>query len=339
MPATGRAAEFGGKAREGRRGRSAEDAGPTSAPAPMVLVHGFAQSARSWDAVAAALGASRPVALFELAGHGKRRPAMPGAGPAACAGPGASAPSPSEAGLVSSAFGNPADYDLESQACALLDFLEGFEQRPVLVGYSMGGRVALQALVRHEERFAACVGALILESCGLGPASEDERDAAAERDAANARRLRTLGVQAFMDAWERLPLFASQQELPADVRKRVRAERLANSAEALALTFERAGQHVMPDRGEVVTALRGLAVKGVSLLYVAGQRDSKYSALAAELKQALAASSPSFAATTAALVTGGAVGVAVVPYAGHNVHLENPEAFCALLEREVARLV
>lgn len=257
---------------------------------PLVLVHGFAQSACSWDAVAKVLGADGrcEVVTFELAGHGKRR------------------------SLAES--DNPAAFDLSVQGEVLLDFLEGFEQLPVLVGYSMGGRVALRAMANDPERFAASVSALVLESCGLGPATPEERMASAERDTANARRLREQGVLAFMDAWERLPLFATQRRLPDDVRQRVRGERVANSAEALALTFERAGQHTMSGRAEALAALQRLLEQSVPALYVAGELDEKYCALAAEL----AAQVP-------------AVETRIVPGAGHNVHLEAPDAFCAAL--------
>lgn len=299
MPVTGR--QFSHDSSKNREVPSSLHPSNTAKAAPVVLVHGFAQSARSWDAVAAALGASRSVATFELAGHGERRP------------------SPHTTSSVSDDSGA---YDLESQACALLDFLEGFEQRPVLVGYSMGGRVALQALVSHGERFASCVSALVLESCGLGPASKEERSAAAKRDAANAQRLREVGVRAFMDAWEQLPLFATQQELPADVRKHVRDERLANSAEALALTFERAGQHAMPSRAQVLQALHGLTAAQMPVLYLAGEHDEKYRALANELASNAGTTESPFAIKTA-----------IVPHAGHNTHLEQPEAFCSFIEQ------
>lgn len=267
-----------------------------SSSASFVLVHGFAQSARSWDAVAKALGADGrcEVVTFELVGHGKRR------------------------SLAES--NDPVAFDLAAQGEALLGFLEGFEQPPMLVGYSMGGRVALRALANDPERFAASVSALVLESCGLGPATPEERTASAERDAANARRLREQGVSAFMDAWEQLPLFATQQRLPEGVRQRVRDERVANSAETLALTFERAGQHTMPGRAEALAALWRLREQGIPVLYMTGELDGKYSALAVEL----AANVP-------------AVEARVVPGVGHNVHLEAPDAFCAALRERFGR--
>ncbi|WP_156788370.1 alpha/beta fold hydrolase, partial [Eggerthella sp. 1_3_56FAA] len=132
--------------------------------------------------------------------------------------------------------------------------------------------------------------------------------AATERDAACAARLRADGLEAFMDFWEQLPLFASQRDLPPDVRERLRAGRMANDAEALARTFEQAGQHVMPSRAETLETLDVLRAGDTPLLYLAGERDEKYRALAAQAAEAGAT-------------------VRIIPGAGHNAHLEAPATF------------
>lgn len=248
--------------------------------APLILLHGFAQSSASWDAVARKLAATgRPIYALDLVGHGEsERPAD------ACA------------------------YALDAQGEALLSFARMVADRegarPAVLGYSMGGRVTLAALRRDPRAFAA----VVLEAAGFGPATQAERDAATERDAACAARLRADGLEAFMDFWEQLPLFASQRNLPPDVRKRLRAGRMANDAEALARTFEQAGQHVMPSRAETLETLAVLRAGGTPLLYLAGERDEKYRALAAQAAEAGAT-------------------VCIIPGAGHNAHLEAPAAF------------
>lgn len=262
---------------------------PASA-GPLILLHGFAQSAASWDAVAPALAeaAKRPVYALDLVGHGRsERP------------------------------DDPRAYRLGAQADALLAFARVLSvdagRPPAVLGYSMGGRVALAAAARDPRAFAVGASALVLDAAGLGPAPRAEREAAAERDAANAARVRAEGVPAFMDAWERLPLFATQCDLPPDVRAHVRAGRVANDVEALARTFEYAGQHVMPDRDDVSAAFKALHAHDVPVLYVAGGRDAKYCALAASAAKEGATA-------------------CIVPGAGHNVHLEAPAVFA----REVA---
>ena len=248
--------------------------------APLILLHGFAQSSASWDAVARKLAATgRPIYALDLVGHGEsERPAD------ACA------------------------YALDAQGEALLSFARMVADRegarPAVLGYSMGGRVTLAALRRDPRAFAA----VVLEAAGFGPATQAERDAATERDAACAARLRADGLEAFMDFWEQLPLFASQRDLPPDVRERLRAGRMANDAEALARTFEQAGQHVMPSRAETLETLAVLRAGGTPLLYLAGERDEKYRALAAQAAEAGAT-------------------VRIIPGAGHNAHLEAPATF------------
>lgn len=267
-----------------RWGASAPDATSDAAPAtPLILLHGFSQSAASWDDVAVQLGATRPVYALDLVGHG-----------------------------ASDRPDNPEAYALDAQGAALCAFAHHVaaveNAHPAVLGYSMGGRVTLSALSGDPHAFAA----VILEAAGLGPASPADRAAAAERDARCAARLRVDGLAAFMDFWEQLPLFATQRMLPADVRERLHAARMANDAEALARTFEHAGQHVMSDRAANLAALAALAsspAQPLPLLYLAGEHDQKYRAQAHD-----------FAAATH-------VATCIVPGAGHNTHLEAPAAF------------
>ena len=275
--------------------------------APVVLLHGFAQSAASWDGIAEFLGRTRSVVALDLVGHGgSDRPEGADAyalgaqgemllaylaspvGVAALAAPGRS-----NGGSASAAHGS---------------------RKPLVVGYSMGGRVALAAASSQPETFARIAGGLVLESAGLGPVDEREREDAAERDARNAAALRRDGLSAFMDAWERLDLFATQRDLPASARERMRASRLANDAEALARTFEHAGQHAMPARVDALAVLASLRVSGAPVRYIAGALDVKYRTLAEGLEDE------------------GLCEVRIVAGAGHNVHLEAPAAYLRALE-------
>lgn len=314
--------------------------------APIVLVHGFAQQASTWDdAVRLLAGAGAECFGFELAGHGV----------GAC-----------------SASGDPAErpdfFDLCFQARALLAFCRVVARdagvAPVLVGYSMGGRVALQAAclaaddlrdggqidriaLRSSAAFAPCgrsgrldvagacrrdvaanaarvsaaapFSALVLESAGLGPVDNAAREALRGRNFAWAARVRSEGVLSFMSWWEALPLFESQRNLPVDQRERLRAGRLANDAESLALSFEQAGAHQMPLRCESIRALCELSRRGVPVSYLAGRLDAKYCKVLADLRAD----------------SHDAVSCRAVPCAGHNIHLEQPEVFASILEEMV----
>ena len=263
---------------------SAESAATQGELPPIVLVHGFAQSARSWETVAEKLAVTRDVYAIDLVGFGK-----------------------------STKPNSPSAYSLQAMGGALVDFLRDLREGPLVVGYSLGGRVALSALLQAgAETFAwLAFGGLVLESAGLGMASAADRAAAAARDAATARRLREMSLADFMTYWENLPLFDSQKQLPESVRNAVREGRLANDPEALAKSVEQAGQHAMPDRADVLAELEKLAQKGTPVRYVAGALDQKYTALAAELPAG--------------------VETIIVPDAGHNIHLERPDLFAALI--------
>lgn len=330
---------------------SASDAREGGASAvPIVLVHGFAQQASTWDDTARLLAdAGARCFGFELAGHGA----------GAC-----------------SAGGDPTErpdfFDLCFQARALLAFCGAVARdagvAPVLVGYSMGGRVALQAAclaaddlrgggeldrtaLRSSAAFAPCgrtgrldvagadlrdtattlagdavrmsaaapFSALVLESAGTGPADDAAREALRERNFAWAARVRNEGASAFMDWWAGLPLFESQRILPDEQRERLRAGRLANDAESLALSFERAGAHAMPSQGESIRALCELAARGIPVSYLAGELDAKYCKVASTLRTE----------------SQGAISCRIVPAAGHNIHLEQPRAFGAILKEVV----
>lgn len=325
---------------------SASDAreGDASA-APIVLVHGFAQQASTWDKVALSLFRTGVECFaFELAGHGKS--ARPTVGDV----PGREA------------------FDLDFQAKALLAFCEAVAhvtgRLPVLVGYSMGGRVALQAAclaaddlrdggelnrisLRSSAAFAPCdrarrldvagacqrdvtanaarmsaavpFSALVLESAGLGPVDNAAREALRERNFAWAARVRGEGVSAFMSWWAGLTLFESQRNLDDDQRERLRAGRLANDTESLALSFERAGAHAMPLRCESIRALCELSRRGVPVSYLAGRLDAKYCKVLADLRAD----------------SHDAVSCRVAPAAGHNIHLEQPEMFASILKEVV----
>ena len=324
---------------------SAREGGALSAP--IVLVHGFAQQASTWDKVALSLSrAGVECFAFELAGHGKSARSTVGDVP------------------------GRETFDLVFQAQALLAFCEAVAhvagRLPVLVGYSMGGRVVLQAArlvaddlrdggqidriaLRSSAAFAPCgrsgrldvagggqrdvtanaaddaaqvpearapFAALVLESAGLGPVDNAAREALRERNVAWAARVRGEGVLSFMSWWEALPLFESQQYLSADQRERLRTGRLANDAESLALSFEQAGAHQMPLRCESIRALCELSRRSVLVSYLAGRLDAKYCKVLADLRAD----------------SHDAVSCRAVPCAGHNIHLEQPEVFASILK-------
>jgi len=239
---------------------------------PLLLLHGFTGSAATWMPLIAALPPHFRIIAPDLIGHGR-------------------SDSPPDAQR----------YRMERCVADLLALLDALEiARADVLGYSMGGRLALQLAVAAPER----VGALVLESSSPGIADAAERHARAAADEALADSIMREGLAAFAERWERLPLFASQDVLPDDTRARLHAQRLQNDPGGLANSLRGMGtgnQESLWDR---------LSTLDVQTLLIAGALDAKYCALAHQMAVAL---------PNARTV--------IVPNAGHAVHLEQPNVF------------
>ncbi|MFN8590059.1 MAG: 2-succinyl-6-hydroxy-2,4-cyclohexadiene-1-carboxylate synthase [Thermomicrobiales bacterium] len=190
--------------------------------------------------------------------------------------------------------------DLDALAAAI-----GISQATWL-GYSLGGRLALGLALRHPRRVAA----LILESVNPGITTVAEREDRRRSDAALAARIEADGIASFVAEWQRLPLWDSQRDLPVAARERQRTIRLGNRPHALANSLRGMGQGSQPDHWADLAAIR------VPTLVIAGERDGKF----ARIGQEMAAVIPD--AT-----------LAIVPGAGHAVHLERPEVYFDLIRR------
>lgn len=240
---------------------------------PLVLLHGFMQDSRIWAFVLDKLAKDRPVYALDFAGFGK---------------------SDAPAGTL--------PYRVEETVAALRDLVDlvGDERGRVhLMGYSMGGRMALAFVQAQGERVAS----LILESAGLGEDTPEARASVNARDAAWIERLRTCTVEEFVDYWEGLPLFATQKDMDPAARSLIREIRLSCDVDVLSRCIQGAGQHAMPYFAEAVRAFR------MPILYVAGIQDEKYTKVALRLA---------------------ARGDAVCSLlsCGHSPHLEQPASLC-----------
>jgi 2-succinyl-6-hydroxy-2,4-cyclohexadiene-1-carboxylate synthase len=173
-----------------------------------------------------------------------------------------------------------------------------------LVGYSMGARVALGVALAHPQR----VRRLTLIGVNPGLETGEDRRARGELEASWIRVLERDGIEAFVDLWERLPLWRSQEALPAAVRRAQRARRLAHDPAGLAGALRTLGLAVMPNFWPRLGELR------MPVDLVAGELDDRFRALAGAMRPRL-----------------GAGRLIVVPGCGHNPVLERPRAIAALL--------
>ena len=246
---------------------------------PVTLLHGFTQSGRSWQEVIATMPLGWRWVVPDLRGHGETR-IQPGAPCTmdACTG------------------------DLEM----LWDHL-GIE-RTHLVGYSMGGRLALHVAARRPEHI------LSLMTIGAHAGLEEEaREGRRQGDEALAQRIEHDGLEAFVNYWSGLPLFEGLERRGPSFVAQIRAERMGNTVAGLAASLRGMGAGVMQPVWD------DLARVNVRSTFVAGQLDHGYVASARRL---------------AAAVPRGHV--EVVLRAGHTVHQERPEAFARVLAAHLA---
>ncbi|MGB5833741.1 MAG: alpha/beta fold hydrolase [Thiohalocapsa sp.] len=142
-----------------------------------------------------------------------------------------------------------------------------------VIGYSLGGRIALSLLAVAPERFRA---ATIL-SAHPGLVNADQRAARRAADLCWIELLRTQGIAAFVDAWERQPLFATQAALPPTVLETWRARRLGQRAEGLANNLACFGLAEMPETWTALSRWSG------RLRWLVGALDSKFAAIAEQV--------------------------------------------------------
>jgi 2-succinyl-6-hydroxy-2,4-cyclohexadiene-1-carboxylate synthase len=178
----------------------------------------------------------------------------------------------------------------------------------VYVGYSMGARFALtMALTRPS-----AVEGLVLLGVNPGIEGAAERAARARADDDLAAAIERDGLEAFLDRWLAQPLFASLSRDAADVEDRRR-----NTPAGLASSLRYAGTGRQEPVWDRVHNIR------VPVLVVAGEHDAKFAAIGRRLADAIGTNAT----------------FAVVPGAGHAAHLEQPDAFVAIVRPWLAHAV
>ena len=244
---------------------------------PVVMLHGFLGASADWTNIASALAEEHYVLCPDLPGHGANplQERVPFASVAA--------------GLLACLDAN----GIESTA---------------LVGYSMGGRIALHFALEHPHR----VSRLVLESASPGIDDEHTRESRSHHDDLLASELMTLedreSVEAWLRQWYSAPLWGSLHKQAGLVDALV-AERAGANPQSLA--------HAMSSYsvGRQPSLWPALPYLVMPTLLITGEHDHKYVEIAERMTQA----NPALA--TMALTD-----------CGHNVHLESPGAYTTVLK-------
>lgn len=232
------------------------------------LLHGFAGDPAAWDDVIDAWVLREAPIAIALPGHG----------------------------------GGPVLPTWEDNLNAIAGAIAGCD---VVVGYSLGARVALGLVATGRCAHAVLVGV----NPGIG---DHEREQRRQFDAQWTRLLRTRGIAAFHEAWIQQPLFATQARVDPRKLEARRARRMKLDPEQLARSLEVMGLAAMPDYWSAIPAHRD------RIALIAGADDPKYVAISAGLP---------------------AASFETIPRCGHDPTLEQPRELAAAIARAIGRLM
>ncbi|MBM7653264.1 2-succinyl-6-hydroxy-2,4-cyclohexadiene-1-carboxylate synthase [Neobacillus cucumis] len=239
---------------------------------PLVLLHGFTGDSTTWEPFVERWKGHSELIIPDIIGHGK-------------------SDSPKEVKY----------YQIESMANNLNRFLDrqGINQIDLL-GYSMGGRLALTFALAFPNR----VRKLILESASPGLKLESERELRRMNDAKLANFIIDNGMDSFVDYWENIPLFQTMKRLPASLQAKVREQRLRNSPQGLANSLLGMGTGSQPSWWEKLDQL------SCDVLLLTGQEDQKFCQIAEVMVKSI---------NKATWI--------VLENCGHAIHVEEQEKF------------
>lgn len=185
----------------------------------------------------------------------------------------------------------------------------------VVYGYSMGGRLALQALVDHKLAGDTVAG-LILESSSWGLAEKNERQKRLVGDSTLlAGVIDEASFRRFLRAWYRLPLFKGLREWPG--YDQLIASKLQQNPNWLQQAISRLSVGHQPDLGEALIQLP------IPKLYITGAWDDAYRQRIAGLGRS--ASPEPF-------------DLAIIEGASHNCHGMAPEPTATAIANFIASL-
>ncbi|MEW6411456.1 MAG: 2-succinyl-6-hydroxy-2,4-cyclohexadiene-1-carboxylate synthase [Candidatus Zixiibacteriota bacterium] len=233
----------------------------------LLFLHGFMGSSLDWQDIADCFAEKYGIIALDLPGHGQ------------------------------TVATTDDDYTMPRCASGIVDLLHDLNiTRTHLIGYSMGGRLALY-LATHYPKL---VDKVIVESASPGLKTQQERSARVEHDLQIARDITTLPMAEFLARWYDQPLFATVDKNGPPFQSLMR-RCLLNDSALLAKSLRHMGTGAQPSLWSDLPKIRS------QLLLIVGGQDAKFKSIAEEIAEIRPATK-----------------IVVIPDAGHNVHMENP---------------
>jgi 2-succinyl-6-hydroxy-2,4-cyclohexadiene-1-carboxylate synthase len=201
-------------------------------------------------------------------------------------------------------FGAEENYKIEYISQALISFLERLNiPKCILIGYSMGGRLALYLALHFPQYFSH----VILESASPGLKTAEERYKRHQADLKLAEELENQGLDCFLTKWYNQPLFASIKK-HTDFDK-ILERRRQNDPQELAKALHYLSTGLQP------SLWHKLGSNSLPLLLLVGELDSKFISINREIASLCNVSH-----------------LEIVSACGHNIHLENVNLFVEKIE-------
>lgn len=212
----------------------------------------------------------------------------------------------------SSAPLRPDFYSLENTINALLVIKNRFiMEKPILLGYSMGGRIALHLAHRFQKEFKA----LILIGASPGIANGFDRVERIFHDNILAESILNNGINAFNEQWLKSPIIASQKNIPSYIRIPMQARRKNNIPIGLSNSLKKLGT------GKLENLWDKLKNIDLPVFLIIGKNDLKFCQITYEMSSKLPSAK-----------------IIKIPHAGHAAHLENMPYFIDILRQITTKI-
>ncbi|CAH9131214.1 unnamed protein product [Cuscuta epithymum] len=271
--------------------------GPSENDIVLVFLHGFLGTGEDWIPIMKAISGSARCISIDLPGHGASH-FVDWVG---------------ENAMAESTFSIEA---IVTILCDLFDYLH--LKKVILVGYSMGARIALYMSLRCS---AMIEGAVIVSgSPGLKDLAEREMRRA--KDDFTASFLVSSGLESFLDIWYAGDLWNSLRCHPHF--KKIVSNRLRHAnLETLARVLSDLSIGRQPSLWDDLKRCE------LPLVFIVGERDAKFKAIAQKMHDTITDQNGSGEHWSE---------IVEIPYCGHAAHLENPLPVISAISRFLRKL-
>ena len=237
---------------------------------PLILfLHGFLGNGNDWNEVIKIISRHYYCLTIDLPGHGK------------------------------TTLKKNHDFSFEKTALALIEFLNQLEiNKCHLIGYSMGGRIALFLALYYPQYFDK----VVLESASPGLCTEREQKERIAQDEKIAQTLETGNYEAFLSKWYSQSLFSGLAD--NENFNQLLQRREESDPKALAQSLRLLGTGKQPSLWQEISRSK------IPILLIIGGEDIKFQSIANDMKK-----------------LNQFMQIQVIEKCSHNVHSQKPKEF------------